>query len=119
MASEVCDFAAGVFVAGVFVAGAFESDVFAAGFLASGEGGVCDAGACCAGACELSGVCCALAFPAARRHDTSIVAAIVNNFFMLVFSHWNTESANRQKHAAPKRVLSQKCQLLALLHVLC
>jgi hypothetical protein len=35
VASEVCDFAAGVFVAGVFVAGAFESDVFAAGFLAT------------------------------------------------------------------------------------
>lgn len=82
-------------MAGVFVAGAFESDVFAAGFFASEDGGVCDAGACCAGARELSGVCRALAFPA-RTHDTSIVAVIADNFFILVFSHWNTESANRQ-----------------------
>jgi hypothetical protein len=105
-APDVCDFAAGVFVAsevcdfaaGVFVAGAFESDAFAAGFFASEDGGVCEAGACCAGACALSelGVCWALAFPAARTHETSIVAVIVKNFFMSVFSHWNPESANLQ-----------------------
>ena len=101
------------------MADAFASDVFAAGFFASEDGGVCDAGACCAGACELSGVCCALAFPAARTHDTSIVAVMVNNFFMVIFSHWNAESANRQEYSASSRSPPPECSPLALLHVLC
>jgi hypothetical protein len=36
-----------------------------------------------------------------------MVAVMVNNFFMLVFSHWNAESANRQKHVAASRVPSK------------